>query len=63
MFKLLEMLTPKHVDEIPPQFLMTKEEMEDELAMEFVAGELSWNELCDEYEIIQDMFTNDGETN
>ncbi len=44
------------LQDIPPQFLMTKQEMLDEAAMEFIEGNLSWDELYDEHRIIEDMF-------
>lgn len=50
----------KTLQEIPPQFLMTKQEMLDDLAMDFIEGELSWDEMYTEAQIVEDMFKDEG---
>lgn len=65
MFNLLltlmsDLTTQRSIEDIPPQFLMTKEEMLDEAAMEFIEGELSWDELHEEHQLINDMFKDEG---
>ena len=53
------MTTPKFTDDIPDWLKMSKDEMLDEVAMEFVNGNISFAELCDEYELIEEMFTDE----
>ena len=65
MFNLLSTLMSdptmqRSIEGIPPQFLMTKEEMLDEAAMDFIEGELSWDEMFNEIQTIEDMFKDEG---
>ena len=48
---------PRYTDDIPDWLKMSKDEMLDEIAMEFVNGDITYSELCDEYELIEEMFT------
>lgn len=50
------MTTPPYTDDIPDWLKMSKDEMMDEAAMEFVNGDITYSELCDEYELIEEMF-------
>ena len=51
--------TPKYTDDIPDWLKMSKDEMLDEIAMEFVNGDITYTELCDEYELIEEMFADE----
>ena len=51
------MTVPKYTDDIPDYLKMSKDEMLDEITMEFVNGDITYSELCDEYELIEEMFT------
>ena len=53
------MTTPKFTDDIPDWLKMSKDEMMDEAAMDFVNGDISFSELCDEYELIEEMFADE----
>lgn len=48
---------PKYTDDIPDWLKMSKDEMLDEIAMEFVNGDITFAELCDEYDLIEEMST------
>lgn len=48
--------THNAIDDIPDWLKMDKYEMLDEIAMEFVNGDITYSELCDEYELIEEMF-------
>ena len=48
--------TRKFIDDIPDWLKMDKYEMLDEVAMEFVNGDITYSELCDEYDLIEEMF-------
>ena len=48
---------PKFTDDIPDWLKMNKDEMLDEAAMDFVNGDITYSELCEEYELIEEMFT------
>ena len=50
-------ITQKYTDDIPDWLKMDKYEMLDEIAMEFVNGDITYSELCEEYELIEEMFT------
>ena len=52
-----DMTTPKFTDDIPDYLKMDKYEMLDEVAMEFINGDITYSELCDEYALIEEMFT------
>ena len=54
MFNQVE-TTPKYIEDIPVEFLMTRQEMLDEAAMEYLDGEISFIELIDECEMINYM--------
>lgn len=47
------------IDDIPDWLKMSKDEMLDEITMEFVNGDITYSELCDEYELVEEMFTNE----
>ena len=49
----------KYTDDIPDHLKMSKDEMLDEVAMEFVNGDITYTELCDEYELIEEMFADE----
>lgn len=51
--------THNATDDIPDYLKMSKDEMLNEIAMEFVNGDITYSELCDEYELIEEMFTNE----
>lgn len=51
--------TPKYIDDVPDYLKMSKDEMLSDVAMEFVNGEISFSELCDEYELIDEMFADE----
>ena len=46
-------------DDIPDWLKMGRDEMLDEVTMEFVNGYITYSELCDEYEIIEEMFADE----
>ena len=46
-------------DDIPDYLKMDKYEMLDEVAMEFVNGDITFTELCDEYDLIEEMFADE----
>ena len=47
------------IDDIPDYLKMDKYEMLDEVAMEFVNGDITFTELCDEYDLIEEMFADE----
>lgn len=49
----------KYIDDVPDWLKMSKDEMLDEAAMEFVNGDITFHELCDEYELIDEMFADE----
>lgn len=51
--------TPRYTDDIPDWLKMSKDEMLDEIAMEFVNGDITFHELCDEYDLIEEMFADE----
>ena len=53
------MTTPQYTDDIPDWLKMSKDEMLDEAAMEFVNGDITYSELCDEYDLIEEMFADE----
>ena len=53
------MTMPKFTDDIPDYLKMSKDEMLDEIAMEFVNGDITYSELCDEYDLIEEMFADE----
>lgn len=54
-----DMTMPQYTDDIPDWLKMSKDEMLDEIAMEFVNGDITYSELCDEYELIEEMFADE----
>ena len=50
---------PQYTDDIPDWLKMSKDEMIDEVAMEFVNGDITFAELCDEYDVIEEMFADE----
>ena len=50
---------PQYTDDIPDWLKMSKEDMLDEVAMDFVKGDISFAELCDEYDLIEEMFADE----
>ena len=46
-------------DDIPDYLKMSKDEMLDEVAMDFVNGDISFAELCDECDLIEEMFADE----
>lgn len=62
IFQLITMLDGpmhKYIKDIPQEFLMDKEEMEFDAVLDFMEGEMSWDELCHEMELIEAMFEED----
>ena len=53
------MTMPQYTDDIPDWLKMSKDEMLDEATMEFVNGDITYNELCDEYDLIEEMFADE----
>mgnify|MGYP005616362631 CR=1 FL=1 len=49
----------KYTDDIPDYLKMSKDEMLDEAAMDFVNGDISFAELCDECDLIGEMFADE----
>ena len=49
----------KYTDDISGYLKMSRDEMLDEAAMEFVNGDISFTELCDEYDLIEEMFADE----
>ena len=47
------------IDDIPDWLKMDKYEMLDEVAMEFINGDITYSELCDEYDLIEEMFADE----
>ena len=47
------------IDDIPDYLKMSKDEMLDEVAMGFVNGDITFTELCDEYDLIEEMFADE----
>ena len=47
------------IDDVPDWLKMSKDEMLDEAAMEFVNGDITYSELCDEYDLIEEMFADE----
>ena len=54
-----DMTMPRYIDDIPDWLKMSKDEMLDEVAMDFVNGDITYSELCDEYEIVEEMFADE----
>ena len=52
---------PRYIDDIPDWLKMSKDEMLDEAAMDFVNGDITYNELCDEYDLIEEMFEDEND--
>ena len=50
---------PKFTDDIPDWLKMSKDEMLDEIALDFVNGDITFAELCDEYDLIEEMFADE----
>ena len=50
---------PQYTDDVPDWLKMSKDEMLDEAAMEFVNGDITYSELCDEYDLIEEMFADE----
>ena len=49
----------KYIDDVPDWLKMSKDEMLDEAAMEFVNGDITYRELCEEYDLIEEMFADE----
>ena len=56
-----DMTMPQYIDDIPDWLKMSKDEMLDEAAMDFVNGDITYSELCDEYELIEEMFEDEND--
>ena len=50
---------PQYTDDIPDWLEMSMDEMLDEAAMDFVNGDITFAELCDEYDLIEEMFADE----
>ena len=55
------MTMPQYTDDIPDYLKMSKDEMLDEVAMEFVNGDITYSELCDELDLIEEMFADEND--
>ena len=44
------------IDDIPDYLKMSRDEMLEEVAMEFINGDITFAELCDEYDLIEGMY-------
>ena len=55
------MTTPNAINDIPDWLKMDKYEMLDEVAMEFINGDITYSELCDEYDLIEEMFADEND--
>lgn len=53
------MTMPQYTDDIPDWLKMSRDEMLDDVAMDFVNGDISFTELCDEYDLIEEMFADE----
>ena len=53
------MTMPQYTDDIPEWLKMSRDEMLEELAMEYVNGDVTFAELCDEYDLIEEMFADE----
>ena len=53
------MTMPQYTDDIPDWLKMSKDEMLDEAAMDFVNGDITYSELCNEYDLIEEMFADE----
>ena len=53
------MTMPQYTDDIPDWLKMSMDEMLDEAAMDFVNGDITFAELCDEYDLIEEMFADE----
>ena len=53
------MTTPQYTDDIPDWLKMSKDEMLEDAAMDFVNGDITFTELCDEYDLIEEMFADE----
>ena len=49
----------KYTDDIPDWLKMSKDEILDDIAMEFMNGDITFSELCDEYDLIEEMFADE----
>ena len=49
------------IDDTPDYLKMDKYEMLDEVAMEFINGDITYSELCDEYDLIEEMFADEND--
>lgn len=60
----LAKITPKYIEDIPPQFLSTKEEMQNDVMKDYMQpdSDMSWDELCSQMEMIEGWY-NDDENN
>ena len=54
-------VTPKYIDDIPDYLKMSRDEMLEEVAMEFINGDITFAELCDEYDLIEEMFEDEND--
>ena len=55
------MTMPQYTDDIPDWLKMDRDEMLDEVAMEFINGDITYSELCDEYDLIEEMFADEND--
>ena len=53
------MTMPKFTDDIPDYLKMSKDEMQEEVAMDFVNGDITFAELCDGFDLIEEMFADE----
>ena len=49
-------ITRNATDDIPDWLKMSKDEMLADAAIDFVNGDITFSELCDEYDLIEEMF-------
>lgn len=52
---------PTYIEDIPPQFLSTKEEMQNDVMKDYMQpdSDMSWDELCSQMEMIEGWYSDD----
>lgn len=57
----LAKITPKYIEDIPPQFLSTKEEMQNDVMKDYMQpdSDMSWDDLTEQMQEIELMFNDE----
>ena len=50
---------PQYTDDIPDWLKMSMDEMLNAVTVDFVNGDITFAELCDEYDLIEEMFADE----